>query len=344
MKIVDYDVFNATNYYTVFECSKLEKLDLLTYLYWLEETDASNKIVSDEKYSPSGEWIKWLSGNFLAFSENQIMVKSGHKLYRSYNPQFIPAYSRLSFKVLIKHLFNTVKRFTLMDKLSYQASKSQFKKCYPNYEVGEEFYDIAESHPGAYFRALESNAILGDVRRDVAFEIGSGAGVNPIVNFLRFGSKSIILDLPETIQVAYILIKAFAPSSRVALPDKVDKEMLEGGSFENLVDKYDFVFILPTQAHLLDSGFVDVAYNTASFQEMDIEVVRNYVKLIHKVLKPGGAVSILNLEVSRQIKGNAVDQYGLALFKEGTLVDARFSNFQINGLENLKYICFVGKK
>jgi hypothetical protein len=60
MKIINYDEFNATNYFTFFECDLDDKRRLLLYISWLIESDANKKILTDTKFAPSGEWVKWL--------------------------------------------------------------------------------------------------------------------------------------------------------------------------------------------------------------------------------------------------------------------------------------------
>lgn len=344
MKITEYDEFNATNYFTVFECTQEDKLQLLNYLSWMILEGVNDKILADSKFSPSDVWKKWLSGNFLAFSENKIIFKSGHKLYYSYDPVFIPTHSTMFLKDTLKLIFNNLKRWISMDRNSPARVENVFRGFYPDVIFPVRHKEFLESHPGAYFRVLEPNILLGNVDRDVLLEIGAGAGVNPIVNYLNYNSKSIIIDLPETISIAFALIKTFIPSARVALPNDVQVAIDSGDSFEKIIERYDFIFILPIQIDLLGESFVDVAFNMASFQEMDISVVRNYIKLIHRVLKPGGHVALLNLEVSRQIKGNSIKEYGLDCFSKGELLNAKFANWQIPSLKHLKYVCFIGSK
>ena len=261
-----------------------------------------------------------------------------------YNPSFIPAYYNLKLIKLFKLVYVNLQRWFSLDRNSPIKSESAFSEFYPKHSFGIKHEDFMGVHPGPYFRILEPNVLMGDVNRDVLLEIGAGAGINPMFNFVNYGSTSIIIDLPETISMAFALIKTFIPTALIALPNDIDKEIKLGKSLETIIDSYDFIFLLPTQVSLLSENIVDVAFNMASFQEMDISVVRNYVSLIHKVLKPGGHVALLNLEISRQIPNNSMDKYGLECFEKGDFITAKFANWQISKLKGLKYICYIGSK
>jgi hypothetical protein len=272
------------------------------------------------------------------------MFKSGHKLYGSYNPSFIPAYYNLELMKLFKLAYVNLQRWFSLDRNSPIKSENVFSEFYPNHNFLIKHEDFLRVHPGAYFRILEPNILVGNVKRDILLEIGAGAGINPIFNFVNYGSTSIIIDLPETISIAFALIKTFIPSAKIALPNDIDKEIKLGRSLETITGCYDFIFLLPTQVSLLRENTVDVAFNMASFQEMDITVVRNYVSLIYKVLKPGGHVALLNLEKSRQIPNNAIDKYGLECFEKSNFITAKFANWQIRKMKGLKYVCYIGSK
>ncbi len=344
MKITDFEVYNATNYFTIFECSKEDKMRLLSYVSWLLEFDITEKILADKKFSPSEQWQEWLMGNYVAFSEKNIMYKSGHKFYHSYAPFFFPAYNQGSLWEHLKLIYAAVRRWAGTENASPIHSQKLFLNYYPETRIPEIHDVLIKYHHGAYFRALESNALVGDVGRDVILEIGAGSAINPILNFLQYGSTSIIIDLPETISIAFALSKACAPGSHVALPNDVQMAIEEGETIESLIEENDFIFMLPTQTGILSDNLVDLAFNTASFQEMEISVVRNYIAMIYQCLKPAGSVALLNLEVSREIEGNSMSDYGLECFANGKFFDANFANTQIPSLKSLKYMCFVGNK
>jgi len=317
---------------------------MIKYLNWLIEKEVHQQVMENSKYSPSTTWKGWLAGNYVGFSDSRIMVKSGHKLHGSYDPIFIKCSQRGKVQWNFKELYGAVRKISSLilnsgNKDTPQGILRKFCSLYPEFYVNPELKRVMKNHPGAFFRSSECGAMLGNIDRDVMLEIGAGAGVNPIINYFRFQSRNVIVDLPETISVAYLVVRTFAPDARILLPNEVDAMVGEEGSLEDLIKDYDFIFLLPTQLHRLPVGFASAACNVASFQEMDIEVVRNYVSFFHKSLRLGGVMVLLNLEVSRQIPGNTVHEYGLEQFATSEIVDAPFSNWQIRNLRGLRYVC-----
>lgn len=102
--------------------------------------------------------------------------------------------------------------------------------------------------------------------------------------------------------------------------------------------------MLPYQADLIEDGVMDVAFNVASFQEMNMDVANEYLSLFHRVLKPGGSLILENLKVSREVKGNSFENYQLDGFAEIKMCEPTYSNFVIKNLPQLEYFFYQGVK
>ncbi len=159
-----------------------------------------------------------------------------------------------------------------------------------------------------------------------------------------YGCKYVIIDLPETIPIAYLYLKTVFPGLRVALPNTVQNEIESGVGVESFLSRYDVVFVLPFQANSLPEGWFDIGVNVSSFQEMDIGVVNEYLLLLRKVLKPGAALILENLKTSRETAGNGLDRYCLNGFQGETLTSPSYADFNMQHVPGLKHFFYQGRR
>lgn len=128
----------------------------------------------------------------------------------------------------------------------------------------------------AYYRALEANSLKSAGPPKVILEIGAGACMNVVHNYSLSKSKAIVVDLSETIYVGYSVLRILFPKASVVWPDRVNAAIEANQSIMKLMDSADFIFMLLTQVDFIEPEIIDSAFNIASFQEMDQEVVNNY--------------------------------------------------------------------
>lgn len=94
-------------------------------------------------------------------------------------------------------------------------------------------------------------------------------------------SKAYLIDLPVMIPTCFFWLSALAGEKKVILPgEKITLETV-------------FSLYLPGQIDLPDDS-VDFSANITSFQEMNHSLVKDYFKLIQKVIKPGGYFLCVN--------------------------------------------------
>tara|TARA_B100000989_G_scaffold295870_1_gene277819 strand:+ start:592 stop:1083 length:492 start_codon:yes stop_codon:yes gene_type:complete len=157
--------------------------------------------------------------------------------------------------------------------------------------------------------ALREKYLPNFINSKFILEIGSGAGVSLIERFnLNKNVGQLSIDLPDTIIPAYLYLKSVNDKLRICLPDnsfrsnplKIINDFLDPSKPK----LYDVIFITPDLANDLPKNSFDHAFNAGSFQEMDPIVVKNYMKLIERTLKPGCFFESNNNYVSRYIKGN----------------------------------------
>jgi len=214
---------------------------------------------------------------------------------------------------------------------------NEFNNIYPNAIMPPRHNEFIKLHAFPYLRALEVLNLSAITNKPkYVFEIGAGACTNIAILRDLYQTKSLVVDLPDTIFAGYLFLKSFFPDMAIALPQDID----DGFDIRN----YDVVFLLPYQVDLIPGDFFDIAYNMSSFQEMEMEVTNNYISLIHRVLKKGGHIILSNQQVSRYIKGNSFENYRLNNFIEGVKKNPKFQNFGIRDIHGLEQFFYQAKK
>lgn len=175
-------------------------------------------------------------------------------------------------------------------------------------------------------------------------EIGAGAAVLASLMRSAFDCKYVIVDLPETISIGYAYLKTGFPESRVALPNVVWRELVSGETFESLLSRYDIIFILPFQMKQLPTAWFDMGVNVSSFQEMNIDVVNEYLSLLRRIIKPGGSLVLENLKKSRETNENKFDGYCLDRFELETLITPWYAKFVVQHIPSLDHFFYQGRK
>jgi putative sugar O-methyltransferase len=162
---------------------------------------------------------------------------------------------------------------------------STVKKCKKNYSIitkGEAGFSGHVLISYYHLNILYSYVDLNNWKdKKIVLEIGAGNGnLMSIVKGHSPDCTIIDVDLPETISHAVIYIVSIFPSAKILMPNEVE-------SLEHEVDfyEYDFVFLTPIQAYLINDNLVDLCINIDSFQEMKQEQISEYFDLIQRVGK-----------------------------------------------------------
>jgi len=114
---------------------------------------------------------------------------------------------------------------------------------------------------------------LDPMKVKVALDIGTGSGILPSILHTSLGGlKTIIVDLPNVLCFSMLFIHELFPEARVLMPH-------ECGDCKG---DYDFIFLTPDQINRIEDNAVDIALNTASFQEMTHKQIEEYFKLIQR--------------------------------------------------------------
>ena len=135
-------------------------------------------------------------------------------------------------------------------------------------------------------------------------ELGAGAGLTSLLLLDQIpNSKVIICDLPVTMCAGYTLLSHFAKERyRIILPHEVTQQVLRTRSF-------DVGFITPNQTDLIDDKSIDGVINVHSMQEMEMDTVTNYFRLIKRILRKDAIFYCKNLDESMQFTDNKIDDY-----------------------------------
>ena len=331
----------ATDYAAFFECAAADRLALLRFMEYVTREQVYERILALDKFKPSELWKGWVAGTFVGFSSEQVMYKSGHRFLPAALLKYDAAYARFSLRGVVSRLASVLLQARAAAREQYDAPEHQlraFRRFYPDAAVPPVHKALLETHPLPYLRALEVLNVGRYQPRSRVLEVGAGACANLALLRMQFGVKAVIVDLPETMYAGYLLLRTLFPAATIALPN--DVAAADGST--DLPD-YDFVFLLPTQIDRIPAGAFDHAFNMSSFQEMELGVVNNYLAVMRRALMPGGTVVLCNLEVSRQIDGNAVAKYDLSGFDAVTYHDAPYQNWGLRNIPGLRQQVVVAK-
>ena len=121
------------------------------------------------------------------------------------------------------------------------------------------------------------HAYIDITRTKTILEIGAGNG-NLLSLLYKFTNNATIIDvdLPETLSHAILYISDLFPNAKILMPHETKSHDL---------GYYDFVFLTPKQAYVIEDNFIDLAINIASFQEMTHKQIVEYFQLIQRCVK-----------------------------------------------------------
>lgn len=128
------------------------------------------------------------------------------------------------------------------------------------------------------------NVLRGHLPRHglgTVMEIGAGSGNLPAILFHDWKpSRFVMVDLPETIAVAFVFLARTFPKASIVLPN-------ESEGLDTLPDA-DFVLLTTDQIARVPDNSIDLAINCHSFQEMTPAQIGIYFDLIQRACRPGG--------------------------------------------------------
>lgn len=249
--------------------------DNLRSNYWEYHSEIIKFNIRDNELSIRGE-----SGFY--YEEKNFIKKIKKKLNNILN---IINLNKIRYLTYIK-AFDKI----LKDKKSFK-NQAKFKKTSilaKNFEEIKKIYpftkfEINDHVIRSYYIINLLNSYFEIKDKDFILEIGPG-GCN-LASLLKhhFNNKCFILiDLPETLILSLSIINELFPQSKVLFPNECDTKINE-----KLMEKYDFIFLTPSQINLLEDNIIDLSINTNSFGEMNINQINQYLDLIQRVSKSG---------------------------------------------------------
>jgi putative sugar O-methyltransferase len=140
-----------------------------------------------------------------------------------------------------------------------------------------------------YLNYYYSNLLAGLVPTGVigtVLEVGGGNGnLASILLHQKPTIKVILVDLPETLEVAFAYLSHLFPRHRILLPNEVTGV---------IPATYDVVLLTPDQTEVILDGSIDLAVNTDSFQEMTHAQISKYFDLFDRATHEGSWVFVKN--------------------------------------------------
>jgi putative sugar O-methyltransferase len=137
----------------------------------------------------------------------------------------------------------------------------------------DDFYNLYEMNPAV---ASEPTIVA---------ELGAGWGrLGYVLRSVNPGAVYVIFDLPEVLVVSQRYMQALFPDARVA--DYATGRKVERFTRDTLL-QYSLWFLGTQHIRQLDRGAVDVVLNVASFQEMPLAYVAEYVRRFSDIAQGG---------------------------------------------------------
>ena len=238
----------------------------------------------------------------------------------------------------LKEFFKLLKNFKKNYSLINNKKKLEeiFNKIYKKKEINylnPKFNHIYEKlkndYPLQYYLALEMLILINETNNieKVNFknilEIGPGLCVFAIILFLNNNCSLFLIDIPETLNVAYLNLKIFLNDIEIFFPNEID--------FNGKFQANKIFLITPNELKKLPKNYFNISINTSSFQEIDLKIVNNYINVCSDLLVKDGEFYSNNQSISRQLK-YSVEEYDLSKFNLVEKKQALFaSSFSING-------------
>lgn len=128
---------------------------------------------------------------------------------------------------------------------------------------------------------------IPDKELHTVLEIGAGNGNFPSIFHHHWSPVRLILvDLPETICLAFAFLANLFPKAKFVLPNEV-----EGGG---LPEQFDFALLTVDQLNLIENDSVDLAINCHSFQEMTHAQIAIYFTFMQRICRNLGHIFTAN--------------------------------------------------
>lgn len=202
---------------------------------------------------------------------------SPSRLWRDWQRQSILGFGPGRITLQSGHNFARARSISRRDMvrkaLRLRRREPSFHRHYPGYVLSADMEAIEREHPGVFWRTAEAIELCPARRIVRLLEVGAGAGVHVAMRNVA----ATVIDLPEVVPVAFLFLRSVRPDTSLSLPNEAHDA--------------DVKFLLPFQDP--GDGF-DLAFNMASFQEMEPPVVRAYLALMRERLAPGGIIQSLN--------------------------------------------------
>jgi len=154
------------------------------------------------------------------------------------------------------------------------------KELRKNWFLARKYLAHSSIFTAAYHHAMCTHFLNGEAKRYL--EIGAGNG--NLASFFKHYNQAnvVIIDLPETILYSCCYLKNIFPNATMLLPNELSFPLTEGK-----LDEHDFIFVVPSQSHMLPKKAFDLVANTSSMQEMTHSQIQEYFNLVQEVSKEG---------------------------------------------------------
>ncbi|MBS0157778.1 MAG: putative sugar O-methyltransferase [Nitrospira sp.] len=308
---------------TVFSPSRAEALHLMDFARYLWAENIADQVASHPLFAPSSLWRHWAGQSFVGLSLEKLILQGGHAFPHSVE---VAAEEReIGLLAAVRQCVGIVRaastRTRMREGRDPHSLAAAFARCYPQAHRQAEHESWYARHPNPYFRCLEAYLLRQKPELPTRMlEVGGGACVNvAFYHSLNRRMRTVVVDLPETIFFGYTFLRAVFPDMKIALPHEAGDAGLSGEA--------EVRFLLPTQTELIPDDSVDFGFNMASFQEMSLATVNQYLALMARKLRVTGRLVSMNCEVSRYFKENTLKSYDLAGYHSvASMKDAPFTS------------------
>jgi len=251
------------------------QLDAAKSSYWEYHSkeikySIKNSILSLE--GKSGYYIPHKKNSYVYFLKLiKIFVK---KIFGSQRSTF------LTFEKAFDQVMNDKKNFNI-ENIKFNEKKILARNIFDCRKQFPFNFEINEHIIRSYYYTNILNSHIDLSKTNFIAEIGAGSGNLMLLLKHHFNTKCIInIDLPETLILCIPFLNNIFPEAKILFPNEINRKINK----DTLLN-YDFIFLAPNQIDLLENGLIDLFINTASFGEMTMSQIANYINFIQKVGK-----------------------------------------------------------
>ena len=191
----------------------------------------------------------------------------------------LDAFQSINYNLATLILYSISKNF--INKFYDLIDKEIYEKFSPTLKIDN--YKLNQHLLFSLIELEKMNKLIDISKKDLKIlEFGAGYGrtANLYLSLVK-NLKYVIVDIPPSIHVSLNELKNIYKDKKFFLAIDVDNK----DELNEIIEKYDVVFIFPHQLNLLNDNFFDISIMIGVTLEMDPQIVKKYMYFVNLLSK-----------------------------------------------------------